>query len=229
MTKTNSKHNIVVDELEKVKTIEGEIATSNDDVLQKRLEQGKLLASLKNNTQGIEPWEQWVPANLGFSRKNADNYINLSKWYVAHFDDGRADKQAHLAAIKETGGKVEYRHDGITSFNAVYEILSKRARKVKTALKPHKAGETTKVPKPKKLTQKQTLLVLRNDNTKLFRAVQSIDPKHPVLSEINLSILPEGRPTSDQTRSNGSPAQKVGKSKKTATADQTADDRLAAD
>jgi hypothetical protein len=229
MTKTNSKHNIVVDELEKVKTIEGEVAASDDDVLQKRLEQGKLLASLKNNTQGIEPWEQWVPANLGFSRKNADNYINLSKWYVAHFDDGRADKQAHLAAIKGTGAKAEYRHDGITSFNAVYEILSKRARKVKTALKPHKAGETTKVPKPKKLTQKQTFLVLRNDNTKLFRAVQIIDPKHPVLSEINLSILPEGRPTSEQTLSGGSSAKKVGKSKKTATADQIADDRLAAD
>ena len=49
--------------------------------------------------------------------------INVAKWYVAHFDDGRADKEAHLAEIQQTGGKCEYRHDGFTSFNAVYELL----------------------------------------------------------------------------------------------------------
>jgi hypothetical protein len=84
MVETNAKHNIVTAELEQVKKIESEIATTDSDVLQKRLEQGTLLASLKNHTQGIEVWEKWVPANLGFSRTNADNYINIAKWYVAH-------------------------------------------------------------------------------------------------------------------------------------------------
>jgi hypothetical protein len=240
----NAKHNIVSAELEQVKKLEGEIAISDNDVLQKRLEQGRLLASLKDNTQGIEPWEKWVPANLGMSRKNADNYVNLAKWYVAHFDDGRADKEAHLSAITQNGSRCEYRHDGYTSLNAVMELLSKRARKVK-ALKP--AEENVKKPKaskPPKITQKQKLVLLENDNAKLVRAVQSLDPKHPVLAEVNLSILPDTQPKPDvgkQKRAGGAPAKKVGagKSKKVAsggqvadtrpTPDQAMDDRLAAD
>ena len=74
----NSKHNIVTAELEQVKKIEIEIASHDNDVLQKRLEQGRLLASLKNNTQGIEAWEKWRAQQiLRFSRKTADNYISL--------------------------------------------------------------------------------------------------------------------------------------------------------
>jgi hypothetical protein len=233
----NSKHNIVTVELEHVKQIESEIATTDSDVLQKRLEQGALLASLKNNTQGIEVWEKWVPANLGFSRKNADNYINLAKWHVAHFDAGRADKEAHLVAIKQAGGKCEYRHDGFTSFNSVYELLSKRARKVKAASKPAKKGQAkAKAAKPLKISQKQKLVLLQGDNEKLVRAVQSLDPKHPVLAEVNMSILPESQPKADPVkgkRSGGSPAKRPAKGKKAAVTpdvipDQVGEDRLAA-
>jgi hypothetical protein len=228
----NSKHNIVTAELEQVKQIESEIAMSDSDVLQKRLEQGRLLASLKNNVQGIEVWEKWVPANLGFSRKNADNYVNLAKWYIAHFDDGTADKEAHLAAIKQAGGRCEYRHDGFTSFNSVYELLSKRARKVKAASMPAKKGRTkAKATKPPKISQKQKLVLLVNDNAKLVRAVQSLDPKHPILSEINMSILPEGKSKPDlkqRKRSGGSPAKKPMKGKKAATPEVITEDRLAA-
>ena len=152
------------------------------------------------------------------SRKSADNYINLSRWYVAHFDDGRADKESHLAAIQQNGGRCEFRHDGFTSFNAVYELLSKRARKVKAALKPAKKGKATPKPeKPQKLTQKQQFILLRNDNQKLVQVVQSLDPQHPVLAEVNMSILPEGKPTLDvgkPKRSGGSPAQNAMKGKK---------------
>jgi hypothetical protein len=232
----NSKHNVVTDEIEQVKKIEIDIASNDSDVLQKRLEQGRLLTSLKNNTQGIETWEKWVPANLGFSRKNADNYINLAKWHVAHFDAGRADKESHLAAIQQNGGRPEYRHDGFTSFNAVLEILSKRARKVKAETKPAKKDQAkAKTAKPLKITQKQKLFLLVNDNAKLVRAVQSLDPQHPVLAEVNMSILPEGKPTlvvGKPKRSGGSPAKKAVKGKKAAPPnpipEQVADERLAA-
>jgi hypothetical protein len=239
----NARHNIVASELEQVKKIESEIAVTDGDVLQKRLEQGRLLSSLKNNIQGIEIWEKWVPANLGMSRKNADNYINISKWFVAHFDDGRADKEAHLAAIQKDGGKCEYRHDGYASFNAVYELLSKRARKVKAALKPAKEGRTKAMAaKPPKITQKQKLMLLQSDNQKLIHVVKDFDPKHPILSEINVSLLPESQPARDvgkPKRSVGASAKKAAKGKKPPTdgqvgdnqptPDQVMDDRLAAD
>jgi hypothetical protein len=238
MIETNAKHNIVTAELEQVKKIENEIAVTDSDVLQKRLEQGKLLASLKNNVQGIEIWEKWVPANLGFSRKNADNYINLSRWYVAHFEDGRADKEAHLAEIKQIGTKNKYRHDGYTSWNAVYELLSIRFRKVKAESKPHKDGKAKpKAAKPQKLTQKQQFILLRNDNAKLVEVVQSLDPQHPILGEINMLILPEAQPKPDPVkgkRSGGSPAKKVVRVKKGAVVtpdaipEQVGEDRLAA-
>jgi hypothetical protein len=239
----NAKHNIVAVELEQVKKLEGEIAVTDSDILQKRLEQGRLLSSLKNNIQGIEVWEKWVPANLGMSRKGADNYINLSKWYVAHFDDGRADKEAHLAAIQQDGGKCEYRHDGYTSFMAVYELLSIRSRKVKAASKPAKKGATkAKAVKSPKISQRQKLVLLENDNAKLVRAVQSFDAKHPVLAEINVSLLPDSPPARDvvpQKRSRSSSAKKPAKGRKPPThgqagdnqptPDQVVDDRLAAD
>jgi hypothetical protein len=239
----NAKHNIVSAELERVKKLEDEIAVTDSDILQKRIEQGRLLASLKDNTQGTEVWEKWVPANLGMSRKNADNYINLSKWYFAHFDHGKADKEAHIAEINKTGGKCEYRHDGYSSLNAVMELLSKRARKVKAASKPAKEGRTkAKAGKPPKITQKQKLILLENDNAKLVRAVRSLDPQHPVLTEVNMSILPETKPAPDvgkQKRSSGAAATKAAKGKKPPTdgqvgdnqptPDQAVDDRLAAD
>ena len=241
----NAKHNIVSAELEQVKKLEIEIAVTDGDVLQKRLEQGRLLASLKNNVQGIEVWDRFVPDRLQMSRKTADNIINVAKWYVAHFDDGRADKEAHIAEIKQTGGKCEYRHDGFTSFNAIYELLSKQARKVKAASKPAKESRAKpKTTKPLKITQKQKLVLLENDNARLVRAIRSLDPQHPVLTEVNISILPDTQPARDvgrQKRSGGSPAKKagVGKSKKAAsggqvsdirpTPDQAMDDRLAAD
>lgn len=237
MVETNAKHNIVISELQQVQKIEDEIAATDGDVLQKRLEQGRLLASLKNNTQGIEPWEAWVCKNLTFSRKTADNIINVAKWYVAHFDDGRADKEAHLAEIKQTGGKCEYRHDGFTSLNAIYEILSKRARKIKAELKPAKEGKAKpKATKPLKISQKQRLVLLQNDNAKLVQVVQSFDPKHPILSEINLTNLPESQPKPDPVkgkRSGGSTAKKPVKGKKVAVTpgaipDQVGEDRLAA-
>jgi hypothetical protein len=241
----NTKHNIVASELEQVKKLESEIAVTDGDVLQKRLEQGRLLASLKNNVQGIEVWDRFVPDRLQMSRKTADNIINVAKWYVAHFDDGRADKEAHLAEIKQTGARSEYRHDGFSSFNAIYELLSKRARKVMAASKPRKEGEgKPKTSKPRKLTQKQQFILLRNDNQKLIHVVKGFDPQHPILTEINVSILPETQPKPDPVngrRSGGSPAKKAGagKSKKAApggqtkdtqpTPDQAMDDRLAAD
>jgi hypothetical protein len=238
----DGKHNIVAVELEQVKKLEGEIAVTDSDILQKRLEQGRLLASLKNNVQGIETWQAWTAKNLDFSRKTADNYIALSRWYVAHFDDGRADKEAHLAEIKETGGKSRYRHDGYTSFNAVYELLSIRSRKMKAASKPAKDDRTkAKAAKPPKITQKQKLVLLENDNTKLIQVVKSFDPKHPVLAEINVSLLPDSPPARDvvpQKRSGSSSAKKPAKGKKPPTdgqvgdnqptPDQVADDRLAA-
>jgi hypothetical protein len=243
MMALNAKHNVVVDELQQVKKIEDEIAATDGDVLQKRLEQGRLLASLKNNTQGIEPWEAWTAKNLDFSRKTADNIINVAKWYVAHFDDGRADKEAHLAEIKQTGGKCEYRHDGFTSLNAIYEMLSKRARKAKAALKPAKESKAkTKTSKPQKLTRKQELVLLQNNNAKLIQVVKSFDPKHPVLAEVNISILPEDLPKPDvakQKPSGGLLAKKPTKVKKAPTGGQikdtrptpnpVGDDRLAAD
>jgi hypothetical protein len=233
----NSKHNIVAVDLEKVKQIESQIAMTDSDVLQKRLEQGKLLASLKNNVQGIEIWEKWVPANLGFSRKNADNYINLAKWYVAHFEDGRSDKEAHLAEIEQTGAKNKYRHDGYTSWNAVYELLSIRSRKVKAASKPAKKSDIKpKAAKPPKISQKQQLVPLQKDNAKLVQVVQSLDPQHPVLAEVNMSILPVTQPKPDvgkQKRSGGSPAKKAVKAKKGAVKpdaipEQVGEERLAA-
>ena len=72
----DGKHNIVAVELEQVKKLEGEIAVTDSDILQKRLEQGRLLASLKNNVQGIETGRRGPP-NLDFSRKTADNYISF--------------------------------------------------------------------------------------------------------------------------------------------------------
>jgi hypothetical protein len=239
----NAKHNIVAVELEQVKKLEGEIAVTDSDILQKRIEQGRLLASLKNNVQGIETWQAWTAKNLDFSRKTADNYIALSRWYVAHFDDGCADKEAHLAEIKQTGGKCEYRHDGFTSFNAVYEMLSKRARKVKAELKPAKEGKAKpKATKPHKLTQKQQFIILRNDNQKLIHVVKSFDPQHPVLAEVHMSIPPETQPKPDTVKgkgSGGSPAKKPVKGKKAPTGgqvvdtqptpDPVGDDRLAAD
>jgi hypothetical protein len=239
----NAKHNIVAVELEQVKKLEGEIAVTDSDILQKRIEQGRLLASLKNNVQGIETWQAWTAKNLDFSRKTADNYIALSRWYVAHFDDGCSDKEAHLAEIKETGGKSRYRHDGYTSFNAVYELLSIRSRKMKAASKPAKDDRTkAKAAKPLKITQKQKLVLLENDNAKLVRAVRSLDPQHPVLTEVKMSILPETKPARDigkQKRSGGAAATKAEKGKKPPadgqvgdnqpTPDQVMDDRLAAD
>jgi hypothetical protein len=235
--KHNSKRNVVINELEQVKKIEGEITSNDNDVLQKRLEQGRLLASLKNNTQRIETWEKWVPANVGFSRKNADNYINLARWYVAHFDDGRTDKETHLAAIRQNGGRCEYRHDGNTSFNAVYELLSKRARKVKAESKPAKKGQSkAKAVKAPKITQRQRLVLLANDNAKLVSVVQSLDPKHPILSEINRSILPEQKqvPSPAKPKPSGGVAAKKASARKKAAApkrvgDQAEGDRLAAD
>jgi hypothetical protein len=119
--------------------------------------------------------------------------------------------------IKESGGKCEYRHNGFTSFNAVYELLSKQARKVKAALKPAKdAKGTAKVAKAPRVTQKQRLALLQNDNQKLVQVVQSFDPQHPILSEINVSILPETQPKPDlkqQKRARGATAKKAGKAK----------------
>jgi hypothetical protein len=130
--------------------------------------------------------------------RGLDGFSRCARWYIAHFDDGRADKEAHLAAIQETGGKSEYRHDGFTSFFAVYELLSNRGRKVKAALKPAEKGQTkAKAVGPRNITQKQKLVFLQNDNAKLVNVVLSLDPKHPVLSEINRSILPESAPTPD--------------------------------
>jgi hypothetical protein len=240
---SNAKHNIVASELERVKKLESEIAVTDGEVLQKRLEQGRLLASLKNNVQGIEVWDRFVPDRLQMSRKTADNIINVAKWYVAHFDDGCADKEAHLAEIKQTGGKCEYRHDGFTSFNAIYELLSKRARKVKAELKPAKEGQgKPKTSKPRKLTQKQQFVLLQNDNQKLIHVVKGFDPKHPILSEINVSILPETQQETDAgkpKRSGTSTTKKPAKGKKATTdgqpkdtqptPDQVVDDRLAAD
>ncbi len=45
--KNSSKHNVVIDELEQVKKIESEIANNDNDVLQKRLEQGRLLTAVR--------------------------------------------------------------------------------------------------------------------------------------------------------------------------------------
>jgi hypothetical protein len=138
------------------------------------------------------------PANLGFSRKDADDNINFAKWHVAYFDAGRADKEARLVTIQQDGGKCVYRHDGYTGFNAVLETLSKRATKVKAASKPAEKGQrTAKTAKPPKIIQKQKLVLLQTDNVKLLRAVQSFDPKHSILNEVNMSILPEGKPVRD--------------------------------
>jgi hypothetical protein len=66
--------------------------------------------------------------------------------------------------------------------------------------------------------------------------VQSLDPKHPILSEINVSILPETQPKPDtgkQKRAGGATAKKPVKAKKAAGTpdaipDQVGEDRLAA-
>jgi hypothetical protein len=77
---------------------------------------------------------------------------------------------------------------------------------------------------------------LQNDNQKLVQVVQSLDPQHPILSEINMSILPETQPKPEvgkQKRSGGATVKKLVKAKKAAVTpdaipDQPGEDRLAA-
>jgi hypothetical protein len=234
MQTPNTKDNMIKNALEEVRQIERDIGDSEEQILERRIKQGKLLAELKDYTQGVEPpvtWEVWVSSNLTYSRKTADNYINLSKWYLAHFEAGKADKEAYLANRKP-GDKQQYRHDGFTSFNAVLEILSKRARVVKAATKPAKKGNgKAKAPKPRKVSKKDKFDLFHRWSAKLYEVVKNSDPKNPVLAEIDTAILFDAEPASlaSQTEQPAVATAKPAAKQRKGDAGQGGGDRLAAD
>jgi hypothetical protein len=232
-TTPNSKDNMIADALGRFLEIEGKIEGTEEQILLQRIEQGKALAELKEYTQGVEPpitWEAWVNGKLQCTRKTADNYINLARWYVPHFAAGKADKEKSLANRKE-GDKPEYRHDGFTSFNAVLEFLSKRARVVKALTKPVKEGTgKAKAAKPPKVSKKQKSEMIRKWSVNLYRVVQESDPKNPVLAAIDTAILFEDEPApiAPQINEPVVAAAKPTSTRKKADAAQVGDNKLAA-